>query len=284
MKCLELWCYIVDGKEAVMKKRIIPKHCMFLHEWLLVYKLRLEYGENKLIVCHISKDANMLFKRAYKEVIDLSELERYGFSKDLYGHNLAEHKCVARDKYVRQQCFEPSLREIVFELKDGRVIPFESANFLPTQLHDLMIYIEKNTGIRPSGSLGISLLTAEFSKEEINFIYDSVFFSKEKLQDIELKIANICFTKEAVVVCNPARIVYIPYDKLLAVSFFQQLPLRYNMITKPCFSCCFWLKNGQRYGCRVDEREDFKRISLYMKQKHQEIEADAELIWAGTFW
>jgi hypothetical protein len=44
------------------------------------------------------------------------------------------------------------------------------------------------------------------------------------------------------------------------------------------------IKNGQRYGCRVDGKEDFKRISSYMKQNHQEIEADVELIWAGIFW
>lgn len=202
----------------------------------------------------------------------------------MYGHNLAEHKCVARDKYVWQPGFGTVIREIVFVLKDGRAIPFESANFLPTQLHDLMIYIEQNTGIRPLGSLSISLLTAKFTKEKIDFIYDSFFFSKEKLQDIELKIGNICFTKEAVLVCNPDRVAYIPYDKLLAVSFYEQSSIRYNIIIKPCYSCCFWLNNGQRYGCRVEEKEDFKRISSYMKQKHQEIEADAELIWVGTFW
>lgn len=38
-------------------QKIIPKN-------FLAYKLRLEYGENKIVVCHISKDNNMLFKKA----------------------------------------------------------------------------------------------------------------------------------------------------------------------------------------------------------------------------
>ena len=258
-------------------QKIIPKH-------LLAYKLRLEYGENKIVVCHISKDNNMLFKKAYKDVIDLSELEKYGFSKDLYGHSVAEHKCVVRHKYVRENCFETSIREIVFVLKDGRNIPFESANFSATQLHDLVVYIEQNAGIRPSGTLRFSLLTAEFSNEKIDFVYDSVLFSKEKIQDVELRIADIYFTNEAVAICRPDQVAYIPYDKLLAISFLQRPSMRYDFIMKPHFSCCFWLKDGNKYRCPVDKKEDFKEISAYMKLNHHEIEADSELIYAGVFY
>lgn len=265
-------------------KKIFPKYCELLYQWFPMYKLRLEYGENKIVVCHISKDSNMLRKKAYKDVINLSELEKYGFSKDLYGRSVAEHKCVARDKYIRENCFETSIREIVFVLKDGRNIPFESANFSATQLHNLVVYIEQNTGIQPLGTLRFSLLTAEFSNEKIDFIYDSVLFSKEKLQDVELRIVDIYFTNEAVAICRPDQVAYIPYDKLLAISFLERRSMHYDIISLPYFSCCFWLKNGRKCGCKVDKKEDFERISAYMKLNHHEIEADSELIYAGAFY
>lgn len=61
------------------------------------------------------QDERMFFYKAYKDIFELSQIEKYGFSKDIYGKNLAEHKCVTIHKYAfMESYFQPALREIVF--------------------------------------------------------------------------------------------------------------------------------------------------------------------------
>ncbi len=263
--------------------KIIPKHVTWLPQLLFLYKLRLEYKDNKIAVCHISKNRNMIFKKKYKDVFDLSELERYGFSKDLFGRNLAEHKCVATGKYAFG--IRPVSREVVFVLKDGRKIAFESANFFHGQLHELVIHIKENTGILPTGTLGVSLLTTGFTGEKIDYVYDEFSFPKKKLQDVEFKVLNTYFTEEAVVIYKSGQVAYIPYNKLQAVSFFAKTRGRLEpLVMHSGFSCCYWLKNGEKYFCMVNSVEDFDNISAYIKQKHPDIEADSDLIYEGILF
>lgn len=266
--------------------KIIPRFFTWPHQVFILYRFRLEYGNQKVIVCHISKNKGMDFYKTYKETFELSQLEKYGFSMDLYGESLAEHKIVTAGKYaLTEDWFKRTSREIVFVLKDGRRIIFDAANFTHGQLHGLVSYIEENTKICPTGRLARSLLTAKFSEEKIDYVMDMIQFSKDMLQDTKFQIHDTYFTGEAVVILRPERFVYLPYDKLLAVSFYAQTRnTRGVRISHSGFSCCWWLKNGERFGCEMKSVEDFEKIADYMQSTHPEIEADAELIYEGIFY
>ncbi len=263
--------------------QITPKFLSWPHQLLSSHQLRLEYGDNQVVVRHISKDESMFFYKAYRDVFDLSMLERYGFSKELYGKNIAEHKRVSKTKYAFLETrYKPTLREIVFVLKDGRKIAFESAIFAPGQLHGLVTYIEENNGIRPTGTLAVSLLTTKFTDEKIKYIYDMISFPENKLQNVELKISEIYFTKEAVVIYKSGQVAHIPCDKLQAICFYAKTAMTKGIIIAHTgLSCCFWLKNGQQYYCMVDSVEDFEKIAAYIHRNHPGIEANPELVYEG---
>lgn len=266
--------------------KIIPKYVTWPHQLFSLRKLCLEYGDNKVVVCHISKDKSKFFYKSYKDVFDLSMLEKYGFSKEIYGANIAVHKRVTTVKYAfLESRLKSALREIVFVLKDGRNIVFDSANFMQGQLHGLVSYIEENTGIQPTGTLAASLLTTKFTDEKIDYVYDMICFPEEKLQNVELKISDTYFTKEAVVIYKSGQVAYIPYNKLQAIGFYAKTTgIRTAFIAHTGFSCCYWLKNGVRYYCMVNSIEDIKKIAAYIHQNHLDIEADPELIYEGILY
>jgi len=204
-------------------EKIIPRFVSWPHQLFFLRRFRLEYGNQKVIICHISKDERMFFYKTYKDIFELSQIEKYGFSKDIYGKNLAEHKCVSIHKYAfMESYFQPALREIVFVLKDGRTVVFEGAKFTHGQLCGLVSYIEEKIGIRPMGRLSASLLVASFTEEKINFALDMIQFPEKELQNAQLRVDDTYFMKEAIVICKSGQMVYFPYDKLQAVLFYAK--------------------------------------------------------------
>lgn len=275
---------IKDGYDPFIFIILVLAILWVIRVYWLQRTLCLEYGNDKIVVRRISRDRKMFFKKRYTDVFKLLELDKYGFSKDLLGKNIEQHKIVMANRYANTVC-KMAGREIVFMLKDGRKIPFESANFTNGQLYGLVSYIESITGIKATGMLAASLLTNKFTDEEIECVYDMIRFPKDKLKDIEFRLpsCNTYFTKEGVVIDDTSLMAYIPYDKLQAITFHKQpQSSKASMFQSPRYYCCYWLKNGKGYHHEVGGMEEFKKIAGYIQKNHPEIEADQDVIYEGV--
>ncbi|MBQ7832193.1 MAG: hypothetical protein IJ336_01265 [Lachnospiraceae bacterium] len=242
---------------------------------------RIEYGEGKIVVCRISGEYTEALCKRRKDIFYVSELKKWGFSSELFGKSREYHKWWTFMDFNRKMIRDSSSgREIAFCLKNGKVVCYPTLYLEHGQLHDLMAYIEQESGMIPKGTLASSLLTAKFKKEKINIFYDKKEFPKNELKNVKLSLdsVNTYFKEDAVVIYDLMRVVYIPYSELYGITV-HQIRSRHGACIG--LHCCYWLANGTHYSGTSIKQEDGVLIATYMKENHPEIETDFDLVYLG---
>ena len=242
---------------------IIPKEALFKLP-LLAKKMRIEYGEGKVAVYRVSCDVKDALRKERCDTFELKELEQYGFSAEVIGRAVEYQKhCerAVREEFLYGDTACTS-EEVVFCLKDGRRIGFASINFAIGQLHELVSYIEKETGISPVGTFSRALVQADFTEEEIVIEYYKSQMANLDLNTVELALPkyNTYFTKENIVVF----VFAISSTK----SLVEMRRCRYVLRNRKSFSTNINISNG-----------DWAKIAAYMNAHHPNVDAYAKLIY-----
>ena len=259
---------------------IIPKEALFklpLH----AKKMRIEYGEGKVAVYRVSCDVKDALRKERCDTFELKELEQYGFSAEVIGRAVEYQKhCerAVREEFLYGDTACTS-EEVVFCLKDGRRIGFASINFAIGQLHELVSYIEKETGISPVGTFSRALVQADFTEEEIVIEYYKSQMANLDLNTVELALPkyNTYFTKENIVVFDLQRVVVIPYSALNGIMVFAISSTKSLVEMR---RCRYVLRNRKSFSTNINiSNGDWAKIAAYMNAHHPNVDADAKLIY-----
>lgn len=105
----------------------------------------IKYGDGTIIVRRVSKE--LVNRRPVgkwqnrEDTILLKDLESYGMSMKILGHEVEYHRSGAKGpRSIAMEWF--------FQLKDGKVIGFEAAYYTRWQAKELFRYIYEETGIK----------------------------------------------------------------------------------------------------------------------------------------
>lgn len=119
--------------------------------WLSTYKSRyIEMGEGKLVIVKSTKKLkidNRSSEGAWvkkKDVFNVEDIARMGYSIDLYKREIEFHQYVS--------AFEPSY-EMVFELKNHEKVTMYMLGFTGKQQKEIFGYIYERIGLLPEGRL-----------------------------------------------------------------------------------------------------------------------------------